>query len=129
MDPLKQFMSTEEFSNIESGWTGYLACSVEDDFGCSKDNYKNYHNIKNYDGEGASDDSMVSDASSVPSQHRYKHKDGQGKGSQGHGRARLKHDKSDYSSCKEVEKELGSGTKNRGDESKRRLRNRQKHHN
>ncbi|KAK8541724.1 hypothetical protein V6N13_137685 [Hibiscus sabdariffa] len=125
MDPLKQFLSTEEFSNIESGWTAYLAGSVEDDFGCSEDNYKNYHNIKDDDGEGASDDSMVSDASSVPSQHRYKHKDDQGKGSQGHGHARLKHDKSDYSSCKEVAKELESGAKNSG-ESKRRLRNRQK---
>ncbi|XP_038990709.1 uncharacterized protein LOC120113726 [Hibiscus syriacus] len=121
MDPLKQFPSTEEFSNIESGWTRYLAfSSVEDDFRWREDN------IKDDDGEEASDDSTVSDASSAPSRHRYEHKDDQGKGSQGHGHANLKHDKGDYSSCKEVKKEVERGAKNSG-EPKQRLRSRPKH--
>ena len=108
MDPFKHFLSTEGRSSSESGWTSYLASPVQDDFECSEDNFNKKQNIKDdvdY-GEGNSDDSMVSDASSAPSHHQYKQKDGQGS----HNNAHVKHDKGDYtskhSSRKEAKKEL-----------------------
>ncbi|MBA0548248.1 hypothetical protein Golax_016191, partial [Gossypium laxum] len=88
MDPFKQFLSTEECSSAESGWTQYLVSNIEDN------------------GEGASDDSMVSDASSGPSKHRYKHEDGECKGS--HGNAHRK-----YGSCKEVKNEAKTSRKSK----------------
>ncbi|XVF31652.1 hypothetical protein REPUB_Repub17cG0009700 [Reevesia pubescens] len=116
MDPSKHFQSTEECSSSESGWTRYLTSPTQDDFECSEDNYNNNHNIKDdvYDGEGNSDDSMVSDASSAPSHHQYKHKDGQGS----HSNANVKHDKGDYtskhSSRKEAKKEVKKSAENSG---------------
>lgn len=102
MDPSKHFLSTEGCSSSESGWTTYL-----------EDNYNNNQNIKDDDyGEGNSDDSMVSDASSAPIHYQYKHKDGQGS----HGYAHLKHDKADhsskYSSRKEPKKEVKKSAEN-----------------
>ncbi|XVF20901.1 hypothetical protein REPUB_Repub12eG0043300 [Reevesia pubescens] len=94
---------------------------MQDDFECGEDNHKNNHNIKDDfdDGEGSSDDSMVSDASSAPSHHQYKHKDGQGS----HSNAHLKHDKSDYSSKhslrKDAKKELKKSAENSGKSKKR----------
>ncbi|KAK8287894.1 hypothetical protein V6Z11_D07G085300 [Gossypium hirsutum] len=98
MDPFKQFLSTEECSSAESGWTQYLVSHKED-------RYKEYRNIED-NGEGASDDSMVSDASSGPSKHRYKHEDGKCKGS--HGNAHHK-----YGSCKEVKNEAKTSGKSK----------------
>ncbi|XWS36884.1 hypothetical protein CRYUN_Cryun20dG0123500 [Craigia yunnanensis] len=109
MDPFKHFLSTEGRSSSESGWTRYLASPMEDDFQCSEDNYNNNHNIKDDvdNGEGYSDDSMVSDASSAPSHHQYKHKDGQ----DSHGSDHLKHDKGDYSSNQSSRKEAKTKVK------------------
>lgn len=102
MDPFKQFVSTEECSSAESGWTLYL---VSHEYRKIEDN-----------GEGASDDSTVSDASSGPSKRRYKHKDGECKGS--HGNAHHKH-----GSCKEVKNKTETSGK-----SKRRHRGCQSKH-
>ncbi|XWS30844.1 hypothetical protein CRYUN_Cryun23aG0025800 [Craigia yunnanensis] len=121
MDPFKHFLSTEGCSNNESGWTRYLASPTQDDFECSEDNYNNNHNIKDDvdDGEGNSDDSMVSDASSAPSHRQYKHKDGQGS----HSKAHIKQDKGDYtskhSSRKEAKKDVKKSAENSGKSKKR----------
>ncbi|XP_021296771.1 uncharacterized protein LOC110426010 [Herrania umbratica] len=119
MDPFKHFLSKEGCSSSESGWTRYLASPMQDDFEGSEDNYNKY-SIKDDDGEGNSDDSMVSDASSAPSHHQYKHKDGQGS----HSSAHLNHDKGDYaskhSSRKEGKKEAKKSVENSG-KSKRKL--------
>ncbi|XVE72242.1 hypothetical protein DITRI_Ditri11bG0023800 [Diplodiscus trichospermus] len=113
MDPFKHFLSTEGYSSSESGWTRYLASPTRDDFECIEDNYDNNHNIKD-DGEGNSDDSMASDASSAPTHHQYKHKDGQGS----HGNAHGKHDKGDntskHSSRKDTKKEAKTIAENSG---------------
>ncbi|XVF81854.1 hypothetical protein PTKIN_Ptkin15bG0189000 [Pterospermum kingtungense] len=124
MDPFKHFPSTEGCSSSESGWTSYLAppMEMEDDFQCSEDNYNNNHNIKHgvddY-GEGNSDDSMASDASSGPSHHQNKHKDVQGS----HDNAYLKHDKADcsskHSSRKEAKKEVKKSAENNGKSKKK----------
>ncbi|XP_022769986.1 uncharacterized protein LOC111313577 [Durio zibethinus] len=122
MDPFKHFLSTEGCSSSESGWTRYLASPMQDDSECSENNYSNNHNIKDDvdDGEGNSDDSMVSDASSAPSHHQYKHKDGPGS----HSNTHVKPDKSDYtskhySSRKEVKKEVKKSGENSGKSKKR----------
>ena len=121
MDPFKHVLSTEGCSSNESGWTRYLASPTQDDFECSEDNYNNNHKIKVDvdDGEENSDDSMVSDASSAPSHHQYKHKDDQGS----HSNAHLKHDKGDYSSKhssrNEAKKEVKMSAENSGKSKKR----------
>ncbi|TYH05169.1 hypothetical protein ES288_A08G061900v1 [Gossypium darwinii] len=110
MDPYKQFVSPEECSSSESGWTSYLASPMEDEFECSEENYNSNHNIRDdvHDGEGNSDDSMVSDASSAPSHHQHnKHKDGQGSS---HG----KYNSSKHSSRREAKREMKKGSENSG---------------
>ncbi|KAK8614826.1 hypothetical protein V6N13_068615 [Hibiscus sabdariffa] len=111
MDPFKQFVGPEECSSSESGWTSYLASPMEEDYGCSEENYNSNHNIRDdvYDGEGNSDDSMVSDASSAPSHHHQhnKHKDGQGS----HGKY---NSTSKHSSRREAKKETKKSSENGG---------------
>ncbi|OMO52660.1 hypothetical protein CCACVL1_29131 [Corchorus capsularis] len=124
MDPFKHFASQEGCSSSESGWTGYIASPMQEDSEYSEDNYKNNYTIKDDDddvhGEGNSDDSTVSDASSAPSHYQYKHREGQAS----HGSANLKVDKGDYSSKhssrKEAKKEAKKSTENSG-KTKRRL--------
>ncbi|KAJ8751813.1 hypothetical protein K2173_026004 [Erythroxylum novogranatense] len=84
MDPFKQMFGKEGCGSSESGWTIYIASSMEED----DYDFNDHEEHQDYNDDGAicndehgnetedSDDSMISDASSVP--HREcKRDDGQ----------------------------------------------------
>ncbi|KAF5457582.1 hypothetical protein F2P56_021673 [Juglans regia] len=127
MESYKDLLGAGRTSSSESGWTMYIAspCMEEEDAERS-DNHDGDHHDKrqirmnrkyvkkkeDYD----SDDSLTSDASSVPSYSRHTHSPGQGS----HGTSRSKPDKSYNENCmfssgkdaeKQAKKRVGSSTK------------------
>ncbi|XP_041007561.1 protein SOB FIVE-LIKE 4-like [Juglans microcarpa x Juglans regia] len=126
MESYKDLLGAGRTSSSESGWTMYIASPyMEEEDAERSDNHDGDHHdkhqirinrkhVKKEDDD--SDDSLTSDASSVPSYRRHTHSRGQ----VSHGTSRSKPDKSYNENCifslgkdaeKQAKKRVGSSTK------------------
>ncbi|KAJ7974233.1 Acetyl-coenzyme A carboxylase carboxyl transferase subunit beta like [Quillaja saponaria] len=119
MESYKPFLGVEGCSSSESGWTMYISSPMQEDYAECTKSHEEYDHV--YDGNkkqkhgmkidnGDSDDSMASDASSGPGQHKYTNVNGEGS----HGTARFKQDRNDNAS-------KGSSRKNANKQEKKRV--------